>query len=1341
MHSHSSRFVGHRKCNTTRCLQVAVWLCALIWISPAAKAEDLNMRLWIAWASGEARQWTGRIQIKSGGLQSNPQSPIVEFRPVGLTPDEPGSMYVDGDTLHIDARSPRTYDGVSLLVNAASDADLIIELTPLDRPQSVKKLEIENWGRLASYVPPTEPDEWGNQLLVRRAPGDQLRVRHDRTSLVFSPGKRFDFHVDPHLVGVDADMTLTYAVELRRGRTDEDLWSDQREVRSDQNGDPPEVGFSIDLPQAEGVYDVVVSLKQRRLPTRFSPTKTLHERSLQLVVVDSKPPAPDMSAWEVVEEITPEVDLANAEGDDSKSNFWKSLPNLTKWPWIRGSDSGDKPKPLGNGRSRKQTHPEHEFVELLPGGWQAYPLPVDQAGKPHVLELAFPNDMIQTLGIYILEPNSADIVSPIGPHSGLDVPDVSTTGSLHRPQIELHRVVFWPRRQTPLLLLANHRDDASAMFGRIRVLAGPARLPVRQIPRSADNRLLAAYFDRPLFPENFSAGDAIDPETGRNLNDWRTFHDGGMRLVQYLNYVGYTGAMISVFREGSTIYPSRLLESTPRYDNGVFFFGTAQDPQPKDVLEMLLRLFDREGLRLVPALEFSTPLPELEALLRQPDKTATRSIELVDAEGRSWRQTHGAGRASGPFYNPLDPQVQRAMRRVVAELVQRYGHHPSFAGVAIQLGPDTYAQLPDAEWAQDDVTVGRFARDERIILPGSATGDREQQARYLRAEGRDRWLNWRAAKLAGFYEAVQSDLGARASGARLYLAGADMLAGRQIQNSLEPKLPVRLDVHRAMLRVGIDPARYPDESEIVLLRPYRCAPLASLGSQAVNIELRQSEVMDELFATTNGGIAAPNDLQPRQSTGALFYHEPQDLPLPSFNRISPFGSESTSNWFLTHISPAGWHNRQRFVHGLASLDSQAMFDGGWMTLLGQQESMIDLIEVYSRLPAGRFETVRSTSSDIEAQPIVVRRLSAGNETYVYVANDSPWPVSVAVDFDGRRPFEMEPLGHRPQPPPTRIGNRMSWRIRLEPYDVIGTRLNAPDIDIVDWRTELSHDVRVELGERIADVLARTRLLEEPKPLAVLANPGFELPKQQNSVPGWDHARRNGITVDLDPANSRTGQNSLKVSSTGPVAWVRSNPFPAPKTGRLSVWVWLRINNPAQQPPLRLAVEGRLNGQTYYRPARVGANDGQAGPPVPAINAKWAPYLVRVERLPSSGLTDLRVAVDLMGKGEVWVDDIQVFDLWFDKTEINQLIKRSGLANYQLGKGELIKCERFVHSYWAEFLRRHVLLQVPQLADRPMPGVRERPQPPTTDEPSTGQPDRPQSWLKKIMPKKMPSFLR
>ena len=86
----------------------------------------------------------------------------------------------------------------------------------------------------------------------------------------------------------------------------------------------------------------------------------------------------------------------------------------------------------------------------------------------------------------------------------------------------------------------------------------------------ATTRLVAAYLDRPLFPDNFSAHEVLVPPSQLGMHDWRTFYQGGTRLIEYLNHLGYGGLVLSVYADGSTIYPSRLLEPTTRYDTGEF---------------------------------------------------------------------------------------------------------------------------------------------------------------------------------------------------------------------------------------------------------------------------------------------------------------------------------------------------------------------------------------------------------------------------------------------------------------------------------------------------------------------------------------------------------------------------------------------------------------------------------------------------------------------------------------------------------------------------------------------------------------------------------------------------
>jgi hypothetical protein len=918
------------------------------------------------------------------------------------------------------------------------------------------------------------------------------------------------------------------------------------------------------------------------------------------------------------------------------------------------------------------------LIQLEVGGWQAYPLPISRPDQPHILEVEYPGDFHQSLGISIVEPNAAGAVTPIGLDSGVDIPEPLLRS---RSNVQSHRLIFWPRTKTPLVLLTNRRDDRPAVFGKLRVLTGPTTLPAAMSAADADERLVAAYFDKPLFPETFSAAEALDSSTNRTLDDWSTFYLGGRRLCEYLKYAGYNGAMISVACEGSAIFPSKSLEPTAKYDSGTFFV-TGQDPLRKDVLEMLFRLCDSGGLKLIPAVQFSCPLPELEAL--RQGQADIEGLEMVDTEGKTWLARHGTHHGLAPYYNPLDPRVQQAMIAVVAELVQRYAQHPSFAGIALQMGPDTYAQLPGDEWGFDAATTGRFAKEQGVKLPGEAT-ELALRAKFLRSETRKQWLAWRAAKLAEFHIRIQEQVVAGRPGSRLYLAGPEIFNSLQMQYDLRPTLPPRANFAEAMLKIGIDTRLYEKRPEIVLLRPERFSPLAPLAAQAVELELNRTAEAGRLFGRL-------------QHPGSLFYHEPSPLRVPSFDAVSPFGPAKTYTWLVPNISPSGFYNRQRFVHSLASVDIQSFFDGGWTASLGQEESLRELAEVYRQLPAEPFDTIPGTAGS-QSPGVVVRRLARDQQTYVYVLNDAPWPAIVEMEMRVPLDCRMEPVGSRKLPSLQRDGRRTLWKVELQPYDLVAAVIRAGNVPVENWRTAPAdpEELEAELSQRIQHLRVRADSLRSPQPLARLTNAGFEQPEQSSSIVGWIHARGDGITVAADTAQARSGRQSLHLASTSTVAWVRSEPFEVPKTGRLTVWAWLRIADAQKQPPLRLAIEGRLNGEVYYKFANVGAGK-DAWP----LRAGWAWYVFPVSGLPPSGLEDLRVGFDLMGAGEVWIDDVQLFDVWFHDTELEELVKNIALADLQISRGNAAGCQQFLDSYWPRFLNEHVKINLTRVAANPAP---------------------------------------
>jgi hypothetical protein len=1316
-----------------RLLRVATVL-ALCAAPFEVRAAEVSLRLRVAWGGGNECLWRGAIRLSNGTL--------TDARPLGIETDEAGTIYLDarnepGGVVHIEPKSPRSYDGVDVTVTADESDRLLIELSSLDPASdtgdSRKSVEIALVD-LIQQSSSTPLDETKNRLLVMRAPGDKLRVDYDRPHLVFDPGERFNLHVTPHQLGLPPGTPLRVRVTLAPvtlapGAARERLWQTEFDTLTPsprQAAAPQPV--EAQLPNSEGVYDMTIAVVESRFTERLWWRKPLAERKVQLVVLGPKSPIDGAAAAAKLTKLL-EIDPANPR-------WYERIANISAVGWLK------RPGTLGSGDSARWEHPAlGPLVQLGQSkakrrdpaapdeyAWEAYPLPISEPGKPHLLEVEYPSDVPQVLALSVIEPNASGSVVPIGLDSGVYVSDDAADDP---PRLLKHKLVFWPRTKQPVLLVTNRRPNARAAYGKLRVLTwqssqfavlpltqksgGSASLPrslaseeanraaaqLADLPPSAEQRgqerLFAGYLDRPLLSENFLAPESLDVFSRRSLDDWTTFYLGSRRLMEYLHHVGYNGLVMSVLAEGGAIYPSTQFQSTPRFDTGTIY-ATGQDPQPKDVLELLLRDFDREGLRLIPALQLTAPIAELESLARAA-KSPTTGIHLIGADGRTYVERMGTNLGAAPYYNPLHPQVQRAMTAIVGELAERYGQHPAFAGVALQLSADGFTQFPGVEWPLDDHTMARFCReaalDSSAIKQLSSTNDDRFAARAHLISGRlkDTWLAWRAAQLTALYRQMRVEIAKHAPQAKLVLLGAGLYEGAPAQRALRPALPRRVKVDELLLTLGLQADTLARLGGVKLPRPYRLAPSAVAANGAVDGELNRADDVMQLYSPAIS------------QRWAQLYHEPVRTRLASFDEASPFGAANTFTWLVTQFVPAAERNRKRFTHAVAASDAAQLIDGGWMLPLGQEDTLLDLISTYRQLPAEPFTALPEPS-----EPVAIRTLIKDQQTFIYLANDSPWQVRVSLGVEGPEGMRYQALGGTRKLPALvrQAGAGTRWTLELAPYELVAARFESPDVRFDRPEITLEEQVAVNLERRISDLSARVAALASPAPIAVLRNPGFEAPLEASALVGWTTAAPVGTQVELDARTFHAGGQSLHITSTGPRASMRSEAIDAPATGRLSVALWIKLADKSKQPTLRLAVECRADERDYYRYAAVGGN----GPNQVPLTDEWAQYIYQVDDLPTHGVRDLRLRFDLMTTGDLWLDDVQVYDLSFSNTERVELSKIVSLADYKRTAGEYASCLQILESHWPTFLVEHV-----PLAQGPNPLARRPDAPPAAGPPA------------------------
>ena len=1280
----------------------------------------LDLRLRIAWGGGIARQWRGTITISAGKIQDLvPRSiePIISAHlpnPVGslATQDDNNGLLLglnapidvsvseqsNSQTVFVHQNKPSQFDAFDVSITAARQAVLTVDLVSLSDSNIHFKLQRP----LTFFITRDAEvvlDNTGNRGQVRRLAGDRLRIITERTHLVFRPQELFELTLVPYLLGENRKGNYQYELDVIAVAENLTIHHQQRSVEVTVVDEFPAWNqVKIPIPSRPGVYNIRLAVLSKRFPETLVRTSPLAQRVVQIVVVGGKSPVPSVvPKWREITNYNP-----------ADPSWWQRLRELdptNRIKYLAGSSpSSIGFAPFGNRRAEKIQHHDKSMTRLGSGAWQALPLKIENPRRPHLLEIEYPNDVQQTAAVSILEPSALGKIGPLGVDTGWNL---DSSGWQTSPETLTHKVLFWPNTNTPMLVIRNQLSSKPVVFGKIRVqqLQGSLTDLYPKLARKKQNRLALAFYKKPLFAENFSSREAVGPDSVATLDDWRTFYDGGQRLVQYLQFAGNNGAVVNVLSEGSSLFPSDLFHATPKYDSGAFF-DNGQDPLKKDVLEMLYQMFDEYQLVLIPSIQLNMPLNELEQQLQD----ATRDGEIHSAIGirLTNADTGLTGIGTAGRYNPLDPRVQVAIRNLIKEITQRYHQHPSFAGINVELIPDSYTHLPNSNWGLDRTTLRRFFQDQEI-QPSELHANNVNAVRTSLA---NEWNLWKQQQLSKLYKNIANDIkifSKMAAGndnrhpQRLYLSTAELYETVEIQRQAFPTLPPKNKLLNITRNMSINPALTQGVENLVWLSPHKANPVVDPALQNIDIELAQSVGVHQLFSQS-------------ELHGAVFFHAPTVAQLPQLDAKSPWGAVNTQTWFANTITPSHFYNRQRFISKLAKTDCRVLVDGGWFLPLGQEDHVRDLLTTYQQLPDVAFETIKNKPNPIP-QPLVIRRhvessIQDGTNTYLYVLNNSPWAVTAQIDINMQPDGVPVSLSQKSKSSYRWHINGATWQVVMEPFDLIAIRIDRVEARVVSASVQFNKDVISKLQGNILAVNQQLSRLEQPTAL-LIRNGDFENRGVPSLANGWIFDKSAGNLVTIGTVAAQQGQRYLELQRTTAsekILWVRSEPFVVPTTGRIAFSVWLRTKNVDQAPILRLAIEGRYYGQPYYRPRTIGRSQtGRPDNQQPAVlQADWTKYVIVVDDLPVQGLTDIRVGFDLMSVGQVEIDNLQVYDLWFQPREYRELMKEVALAYSHQKQGRVADSYRFLNAFWPRYISRYTPPGFPEVARRLDDAINEGP---------------------------------
>jgi len=1264
---------------------------------PAAAGRSVPVTVRVEWGGGKPRAWTGTITVVD---PDRPLDAPLVWRTTSTDADAAASVHAERGTIHVHDSRPRGSNGVEIAIAAWAEARIVVRLRAVESGVA-EPIDVAVKDLLANAVQQQlDPD--GNRLTIERPAADALRVAFDDASWpavapVLEPGGTLRFTVHPLLVGrAGAATSRELTMRVRDAGTGAELQSQTRLLRSASDVGIPvteglearaydPVAFEVKLPDREMACAIQLDAVERG-SLRWS--RPLVSRTVEAIAIATQVPPAPAAEWRVVHELdpgsprlherlrrlpgVPSIAVPNVPMPSIKLPSLP-LPSMTRAP-VSLPKLPNVPLPnvsamvprmsglLASGHSVVEPHALGPMLMLPPSksleepAWEGLVIAGAEVGLPHLVEIEYPTDQDAVFGVSVLETDARGALVRCRHAGGFEVePPIAPPSDA--PALGRHSFVFWPATKHPVVLVANASTRGPALFGKVRVFAGPERVPLMQ---TASPAVAAAGSGRGVHafvasPSDIVAGGGGGVSAGQAAMEGNasTLLSGARRMADWLAAQGAAGAMVSVYARGGAIWPSTLTIGSRRW----FACESGIDA---DMLATVCRVYQSAGLRIVPAVSCDAPLPALEALLGRTAAGAADAtgIALVGRDGRPRRLP---GVDGGVHYNILDPRVQQAVEELVGELADRLRGHAAVDGVAVLLSHEGWLHLPGVAWGLDDATFTRFVAAAGIAAPAAGPARFAERARLVEGPLREAWLDWRSREVAGFFGRLAALVSAADPRRSLYVTPTTLFAHGELSSRFRPVLAAAEADGDVWREIGLEPARLTAHERIVLLSPHVHATTDGLVEQGTVDNANQSlGLARSIAAAARRGVVAV------EIPGAVSVRE----VVPH----GPFGSAAVEGPVAVHAVRTGPAQSRALAESFVAADAEAIFD---MSLVYAQPTLEAVVarRAFAALPKAPL-----TLLDPLPAPLVVRAGPGVAGAAVVAVNASGVPVRAVLKLSGGPAVVADAAdGARL---PVRDGQGQAVEVALGPWGVRSLAMDA-SLAVESARVEFDEPARRWVADRLADLRRQRAAVDAPGASDVLDNPAFDLPEANGAITGWEllEPRRGSLRIVADTRPG--GGKALAFSSRNGLSTLRSNPFPPPATGRISVAMWLRLEAGDPQPPLRIALEGVEHDREFYRFASVGGLAG--GKP---LGPDWSQFVLQIDDLPSAGLESLRVRLDLLGPGAVQIDDVAVFDLAFDEAQRAQLSRMIATLEQRFAADDLGSCAIALDSYWPRFLAVH-----------------------------------------------------
>ena len=708
----------------------------------------------------------------------------------------------------------------------------------------------------------------------------------------------------------------------------------------------------------------------------------------------------------------------------------------------------------------------------------AYNFKIKNPGKPHWLEIEYPDDKPRAFYTVIVDElrghgsgrniyTQADSLKTIGVANGINNP---ITG-----KFRTKRLLFWP-------------DSKRIMVGTFvyKPLSGQAGPALRSIslyendgplPRLTVNpqkgfpeRSIGSWNEDPTFPARTWFKRFITNK-GPSFSHW---NEKLRRQIEYLRFTGQNHINLQLFTY--TGDNNGVLGILPQESNSAGYL-------PGWGCLSALTL-DRENIPFHVQINDGGASGGLTKVIGS-DNSAEDFFDAASKGTEVIEMFSTGGKLAKGLLNFLHPSVQKAHLKRIRFYSDQFGRYNNFRGLLFL--HSSHLTFRNEKTGYGDYTISLFEKETGIKVPINTASIERYKKRYdwLKANAWDKWLDWRCVKVKDFMLKMAAELNPGDGNERKIVFPFALETTYYFPKAGLKNYPAPVDIYKDFRAMGVDLPALMGELSIII-EP-GSAPNYGLLYSAYH---HFSQNIDSFWYSDSFSRIFKDSVCPSLMLSRHANMEVYGWKAPIKKYWWPMGVWGNNGRIMAFSTalPDNKYLPQSLAWNLANCDPHKIDHGWWGNPEnGAVERYQKFYQAYRAIPAVRFTPVPGSND-----PVVVRQYNApdGRSGWFYLVNLQYYKVKVKVTLNSRSTKILNTVANRYK----KInGNVCEWE--LEPYQVICYRANRP-LNVVGVEakvpakivTELNNKVKkLKLGawvqlSRQADLLVNTaeKLLDEKR---------------------------------------------------------------------------------------------------------------------------------------------------------------------------------------------------------------------------------------------------------------------